>query len=76
MSTSPVITEGTYDKDGKMLTMTGEGPGPDGKLTKYKLRTEHKDKNTMLVTMYGPGPEGKEGPMFTIVGKRRVQSGK
>jgi len=76
MSTSPVTTEGTYDKDGKMLTMTGEGPGPDGKLTKYKLTTEHKDKYSMLVTMYGTGPDGKEGPMFTITYKRRVTSGK
>ncbi len=76
MSTSPVITEGTYDKDGKMLTMTGEGPGLDGKPMKYKLTTEHKDKDSMFFTMYGPGPDGKEGPMFTITYKRRVQSGK
>ena len=71
MSTSPVVSEGTYDKDGKVLTMTGEGPGPDGKPMKYKLTTEHKDKDTMLFTMFGPGPDGKEGPMFTISYKRR-----
>jgi hypothetical protein len=71
MSSSPMVTEGTYDKDGKVLTMTGEGPGPDGKPAKYKMTTEHKDKDTLFWTMYGPGPDGKEGPMFTITYKRR-----
>jgi len=71
MSTSPMVSEGTYDKDGKVLTMTGEGPGMDGKPMKYKMTTEHKDKNTMVFTMFGPGPDGKEGPMFSISYKRR-----
>src|SRR5687768_222046 len=30
MSTSPLVMEGTFDKDKKTLTMTGEGPGMDG----------------------------------------------
>ena len=71
MSTLPVISEGTYDKDGKVQTMTGEGPGPDGKPTKYKMTTEHKDKDSVLFTMFGPGPDGKEGPMMSIAYKRR-----
>ena len=70
-STSPVISEGTFDKDGKVITMIGEGPGPDGKPTKYKMTTEHKDKDTMFWTMYGVGADGKETPMFTISYKRR-----
>ena len=70
-STSPLISEGTFDKDGKVMTMTGEGPGPDGKPVKYKMVTEHKDKDTMLFTMYGPGPDGKEAPVFSITYKRR-----
>lgn len=71
MITSPLVTEGTYDKDGKVLTMTGEGPGPDGKPMKFKMTTEHKDKNSMLFTMFGPGPDGKEAAMFSITYKRR-----
>jgi hypothetical protein len=71
MSTSPVTSEGTYDSEGRVLTMIGEGPGPDRQPTKYKTTTEHKDKDTMLFTMYGTGPDGQEGAMFTITYKRR-----
>jgi hypothetical protein len=71
MSTSPVVSEGTYDKNAKVLTMWGEGPGPDGQPTKYKMTTQFKDNDTMLWTMFGTGPDGKEGPMFTIAYKRR-----
>ena len=71
MSTLPVVSEGNFDKDGKVLTMTGEGPGPDGKPAKYKMTTEHKDKNTLLWTMFMPGPDGKDMPMFSITYKRR-----
>jgi Protein of unknown function (DUF1579) len=51
MSTSPMVTEGTYDKEKKTLTMTGEGPGMDGKPTKYKSVSEWKDDDTILITM-------------------------
>lgn len=70
-STSPLISEGAFDKDGKVLRMTGEGPGPDGKPAKYKMTTEHKDKDTLLWSMSGPGPDGKEGPILSITYKRR-----
>ena len=36
MSTTPMMMEGTYDKEKKELTMIGEGPGMDGKLAKWK----------------------------------------
>jgi len=71
MSTTPMTSEGTYDKDGKVLTMTGEGPGPDGKPAKYKMTTEHKDKDSMIFTMFMPGPDGKDAAMFSISYKRR-----
>jgi len=71
MSTSPVVSEGTFDKDGKVLTMTGEGPGPDGKPVRYKMTTEHKDKDTQIFTMFAPGPDGNEATMFTVTYKRR-----
>ena len=71
MSTSPMVSEGTYDKDGKVITMTGEGPGQDGKPTKHKMTSDRKDKDTVVFTMFGPGPDGKEGPMMSITYKRR-----
>jgi len=70
MSTYPMVSEGEYDKDGKVLKMTGEGPGPDGKLAKYKTTTEHKDKDTMIFTMYSVGADGKDQPMMSITYKR------
>jgi hypothetical protein len=60
--------EGTYDKEKKTLTMTGEGPGMDGKPTKHKAVSEWKDEDTMHFSMYvGDGAD----PAFTIVYKRR-----
>jgi len=71
MSTVPMTTTGEYDKDGKVLTMTGESRGPDGKMQKVKMVSEMKDKDTMLFTMFGQGPDGKDGEMFTISYKRK-----
>ena len=52
MSTGPVITEGTYDAAKKTLTMTGEGPGMDGKTSKYKSVTTFPDDDTFIMSMY------------------------
>jgi hypothetical protein len=71
MSTVPMTSTGEYDKTGKVLTMTGEGRGQDGKMQKMKMTSEMKDKDSMLFTMYGPGPDGKDGVMFTINYKRK-----
>jgi hypothetical protein len=70
-TTSPLNFEGTYDKEGKVLTMTGESTGPDGKPAKVKTTTELKDKDTMVWTMTMPGPDGKDGEMMSISYKRR-----
>jgi hypothetical protein len=70
MAGSPVVSEGNYDKDGKVLTMTGEGPGEGGKPTKYKMTTEHKDNDNMLFTMFAAS-DGKEMKLFSIAYKRR-----
>lgn len=68
MGPSPVIMEGTYDADKKTLTTSGEGPSPEGKMTKYKCVTEHPDADTMKMSMYiGDGKD----PMFTINYKRK-----
>ena len=68
MGSRPVAMEGTYDKDKKTLTMTGEGPGMDGKPTKYKSTSEMPDDDTTNFTMWiGDAKE----PAFTIVYKRK-----
>jgi hypothetical protein len=67
-STSPMTMEGTYDAAKKTLTMEGEGPGMDGKPTKYKSVSEWKDDDTVLFTMYmGGGTDAG----FTITYKRK-----
>jgi hypothetical protein len=68
MSTSPMTMAGDYDKAKKTLTLAGEGPGEDGKPTKYKSTSEMPDDNTINFKMYvGGGAE----PAFTIVYKRQ-----
>lgn len=68
MGTAPVITEGAYDAAKKTLTMTGEGPGMDGKPQKYKSTNEFKDDDTLLMTMYMG--DAKEAA-FTVTYKRK-----
>jgi hypothetical protein len=60
-----------YDKDGKVLTYSGEGPGENGKLTKMKTTSEMKDKDTVIFKMYGVGKDGKDVEMVTITYKRK-----
>lgn len=51
MGTSPMILEGTYDSEKKVMTMEGEGPMPDGSTGKYKSVTEYPDNDTMHFTL-------------------------
>ena len=68
MSTTPMVLEGTYDKEKKAMTMTGEGPGPDGKPTKHKMVSVMPDDDTINFSMYmGDGTD----PMMTIAYKRK-----
>jgi len=71
LATTPWVAEGNFDKDGKVLTMTGEGPGMDGKPGKFKMVSEMKDKDTMIVTMSSPDKEDKDQVMLTITYKRK-----
>lgn len=68
MITSPLVMEGDYDKAKKTLTMTGQGPGMDGKPTKFKAVSVMPDDDTMDFSMYMG--DGKE-PGFTIQYKRK-----
>jgi hypothetical protein len=71
MAPGIMMMEGSFDPVGKKMTMSGDGPGPDGKPTKYKYVTEFKEKNTMVMTMSTTGADGKEQQMFTITYKRK-----
>jgi hypothetical protein len=71
MGTTPMISEGTYDKKTKTMTMTSDYPGPDGKPAKYKTVSRFKDKDTIDWTMAIVGPDGKETKMMSILYKRR-----
>jgi len=64
MVTTPLIMEGTYDKDKKALTMTGDGPSPDGKTAKFKAVTDLSKDDTITFSMYMG--DAKE-PAFMIV---------
>lgn len=68
MSSAPMIMEGTYDPAKKTMTMIGEGPGMDGKPTKWRSEDTMPDNNTVNLSMYVG--DAKE-PMFTITYKRK-----
>ena len=72
MVTTPMILEGTYDDEKKAMIMTGEMPGPDGKMTKVKTVAEVKDPKTVVWTMYSIAKEGQEQPMMTITYSRKA----
>jgi Protein of unknown function (DUF1579) len=71
MSVAPMSGEGTFDKEGKVLTQIMEGPGMDGKMTKFKSVIEIKDPDTMVFTMSSADPQGKDQSMLTITYKRK-----
>jgi hypothetical protein len=68
MSTTPMMMEGSYDAAKKTLTMIGDGPGMDGKPTKWRAVSEMPDKDTIEMSMYVG--DGKD-PMFTVTYKRK-----
>jgi hypothetical protein len=70
-STAPRNMEGNLDKDDKVMTMTGEGRGPDGTMVKYKSITEIKDADTVNFSLFMVDKDGKEQPMVTITYKRK-----
>src|SRR5262245_43395873 len=73
MSTSPLISEGTYDKSTKTMTLVGNMTTPDGKNMKATLTTIYKDANTKTFTLKGAGPDGQEFEMIHITYKRRAK---
>ena len=73
MSTTPMISEGAYDKPTKTLTLVGNMQMPDGKSMKVTLITVYKDANTRTFTLSGAGPDGKDLEMIHITYKRRAK---
>lgn len=70
-TTAPRLMEGNWDKDNKVLTMTGQGCGPDGTSTKFKSTTEIKDADTVVFVLFMSDKDAKEQPMVTITYKRK-----
>lgn len=68
MSASPIVMEGDLDPATKTMTMTGKGPGPDGKTTDYKMSTEYKDLDTHNFKMWVGDLQG--APMMSATYKR------
>jgi hypothetical protein len=71
MSPSLLVLEGHFDKEGKVFTQVGEGPGMDGKMTKLKTVTKMENPDTMVFTLSSQDPNGKEQTMLTITYKRK-----
>ncbi len=71
MGTAPLVMQGDFDKNHKVLTMTGERPGPDGKPAKYKTVTTIKDKDTIQFALFITNANGKEQQMATMDYKRK-----
>ena len=76
MSTSPLISEGTYNQGTKTMTLVGDMPMPDGKSMKVSMITVMKDANTKSMKLMAAGPDGKEAEMLQINLKRRVEGKK
>jgi hypothetical protein len=75
-SMSPILMmfEGSFDKDGKVLTMTGTGPSAGGKSVAMRTVTTWKDDNTKVFELFETGPDGKEMKMVTINYTRRTKA--
>ncbi len=71
MSTSPMISEGTYDAAKKTMTMKGDMPMPDGKNMKVTLTTVDNDANNKTFTIHGDDKGDFE--ILRITYKRRAK---
>ena len=65
MSTTIMGSEGTVDKDGKVLTMNGEATH-EGVAMKFREVTTLKDKDHKTMEMYIMGGDGKEMKMGVL----------
>jgi hypothetical protein len=73
MSTRPMVSEGTYDKEAKKITFNGDMPLPNGQSMKVTMVTVTKDADNKTFTLTGTEPTGKQMEMLTITYKRRAK---
>jgi hypothetical protein len=73
MSPMLMVFTGTFDKAGKVLTMTGEGPGIDGRPIKVKNVRTWTSADSMTFEMFVVMPDGKEWKNMTIIYTRRAE---
>jgi hypothetical protein len=73
MTTTPTVSEGTYDKATKTLTLVGDMPTPDGKSIKTTMTTVTNDADTRTFKLATTGPDGKDVEMMQITYKRRAK---
>jgi hypothetical protein len=71
MSTSPMISEGTYDKATKTLTLNGTMAGPDGMSMKVRQVLVTKDADTRVFTLSSVGDDGAATEMIVVTYKRK-----
>ena len=70
-SSAPLHMEGNHDPKTKLLVMTGDSVGMDGKPEKFKATHETKDKDHFTFKMHMIQPDGTEQLAFTIEYTRR-----
>ena len=72
MSTAVMVTEGTFDAAGKVMTSTSTMDDfMTGKPTTVRMTTTVKDADNHHFEMFGPGPDGKEVKQMEIHYRRR-----
>lgn len=73
MVPSPMLSEGTYDKEKKILTLVGNMPTPDGKTMKARMTVTYRDANTKVLSLNATTPDGKEAELVEITYRRRAK---
>ncbi|HEB54045.1 MAG TPA: DUF1579 domain-containing protein [bacterium] len=71
MTPTLMVTEGNWDKTGKVLTMVGMGVDMQGKPARHRFVTTVENRDAHTFEMF-VGPEGKDVKMMTIHYTRRV----
>ena len=68
-----MVFTGTFDEAGKVLTMTGDGPGIDGTPIKMKNVTTWTSADSMTFELFVILPDGREVKNMTISYTRRAE---
>lgn len=73
MTPSLMVIEGNWDDAGKVLTMSGMGPGEDGDPVKTTLVTTVHSGDKHVFQMFTQTPDGEDMLMMTITYTRRTR---